>query len=182
MYKKQRRDLYILPKGIDLSNKKSPAKRQYKQFSAVNRCRASTIRLKQNSNIRIKKPEQIKAHGSPSPVILGAEEPYHFYLLRLVSFCKESCPIGKLDVSERPATLFAPFSWSLVFVPTIMPSLVVRISLFFFVLIRYLPLPHFAFLSVLLDTILAILIVSNHMMRSSKFGLSILLLFFLFSS
>ena len=30
MYKKQRRDLYILPKGIDLSNKKSPAKRQQK--------------------------------------------------------------------------------------------------------------------------------------------------------
>ena len=46
----------------------------------------------------------------PRPVILGAEEPYHFYLLRLVSFCKESCPIGKLDVRERPATLFAPFS------------------------------------------------------------------------
>lgn len=110
MYKKQRRDLYILPKVVDLSNKKSPAKRQYKQFSAVNRCRASTIRLKQNSNIRIKKPEQIKAHGSPSPVILGTVIPYCFYPLRLISFCKESCPIGKLDVRERPATLFAPFS------------------------------------------------------------------------
>ena len=72
--------------------------------------RASAIWLKRENNIRIKKPEQIKAHGSPSPVIPGTVIPYCFYPLRLISFCKESRPIGKLDVRERPATLFAPFS------------------------------------------------------------------------
>lgn len=49
----------------------SPAKCQQKLSSAANWCGASAIRLKHNSEILIKKPEQIKAHGSHSPSYPG---------------------------------------------------------------------------------------------------------------
>ena len=67
---------FIYPaESIISSNNKSPAKRQQELSSAANGGRASAIWLKSYRKIRIKKPEQIKAHGSPNPTMLGTVIP-----------------------------------------------------------------------------------------------------------